>query len=767
MRKTTDRATTGQGSVIDGGLIARRGLRCGLVLGSCLALASVGRSTVAQDLDVANGTITGNSAAATFDRIFVSGTAADGTRSTYNADAPLTVNDHVTVFDAGIFNVNSPVTIGNYVVAFSSASGTLPFGSVRLNTSGTLLANEGYFQGAGSLVQAGGSYTLATLTLDNAGTIDYQTSDSITANVNLIDSTLRLGRSLDVSSISLAGPAATLDTNGQTFSTSFLSVDSGAAFTLTSSGSINAGGFLLLSDGSVTLDRDVSGLSQMQLIGSGATISGTGRYETVNLFASNGADVPFRAGDAITNFASISDATITVTGTTLSAGALFLSGSTAAVAGTGNYAVQTLSLTNGASLIFDAADSVRSYAEVANSTLVLDADLVTNQIYLTGSAAALTGTGNYSTAFLVVSQVPTFSYRAGDSITGDVFLFDAALTLDKTLELTGGLNLSGPAAGLVGTADYKVNSLSLSNNALAYDNGDSITGFVHVVSGTLTLEKNLDLVGSLTLTAASLSGSGRYAAPNVVLTSSTLAYRSGDSITSSVQLFDNAALILDRPLELTGFLSLSGTSTIGGSGSFTTPTLFLAESTLAYRAGDTISQTVSIVNGQLTLERDLVLTGPLSLNGPLAAISGTGLLAVNGLTVANGAALTARGGDAITGDVFLQSGGDLIAQTPLSLRSLLIDAGVGSVLTLQSFTGTGPVGGWGLTLDGDRTTEIGSFLADGRILTPGAPDGVTTIFDAGSNRTFLVAVPEPTTLVMAAIAAAAVFFRRNRSVRTR
>ena len=943
MTMTTDQRTPDKGRVIIGGVGACRGLRWSILLGSCLALAVAGRPAIGQDLDVSGGTITGNSTAATFDRIFVSGTAADGTRSTYNADATLTVNDHVSVFDAGIFNVNAPVTVGSYISAGSSVPGTLSSGSVRLNTSGTLAASQGYFAGPGSLVQAGGNYSLEILSLANAGTIDYQASDSITAQVDLVDSTLRLGRSLDVSSISLTGSVAALETNGHTFSTTSLSVGSGAAFTLTSSGSIKPNGTVFIDNGALTLDRDVSGLFQTQLIGSGATISGTGRYETVNLFASNGADVPFRAGDAITNFASISDATITVTGTTLATGALFLSGSTATVAGTGNYSLQTLSLTNGASLVFDSSDSVSGLVEVANSTLVLDADLVTNQINLTGSAAALTGTGNYSAAFLVVSQVPTFSYRPGDSITGDVFLFDTPLTLDKALELTGGLTLSGPAAGLVGPHDYRVGSLSLSNSSLSYDGGDSITTAVVVSSGTLALDKDLALVNSLTLNTATLSGSGRYAAPNVVLTSSTLAYRAGDSITNTVQLFADAALVLESSLDVS-FISLTGTSTISGSGTYTAAQVFLSDgSTLAYRAGDTITQTVSIVDSQFTLERDLVLTtslslsgstaslsgtgryatpylgvsngatmpfrsgdavsetvdvsdatlvldsnlvvqnallvsgssaaitgpgsytapslllsnratlaydagdsitgavslfdsvltlnrdlalagtlnltgtgaalagtgayvvqnlfldnatltvspgdaiantvslvngvltldtalsisGQLSLNGPLAAISGTGALAVNGLQVANGALLTARAGDSIIGDVFLQNGGDLVAQTPLSLKSLLVDAGVGSVLTLQSFTGTGPVGPWGLTVDGDRTAEIGSFLADGRILSPGAPDGVTTIFDAGSNRTFLVAVPEPTTLVMAAIAAAAAFFRRNRSVRTR
>ncbi|MBU6275666.1 MAG: PEP-CTERM sorting domain-containing protein [Planctomycetes bacterium] len=767
MRTTTDRATMGKGSVTHGGLIARCGLRWSILLGSCLALAVAGRSAIGQDLDVSGGTITGNSTAATFDRIFVSGTAADGTRSTYNADATLTVTDHVTVFDAGIFNVNALVSIGNYIYADTLTPGSSS-GSVRLNVSGTISALQGLFGGAGSLVQAGGHYSLGVLSLNNAGTIDYQSNDLISLQVDLVDSTLRLGRALDVGSINLTGSVAALETNGHTFSTASLTVGSGAAFALTSSGSITPNGTILVDNGALTLDRDVSGLFQTQLIGSGATISGTGRYETVTLFASNGADVPFRAGDAITIFASISDATITVTGTTLSAGALYVSGSTATVAGTGNYSLQTLSLTNGASLVFDSADSVSGFVGVADSTLVLDADLVTNQINLTGSAATLTGTGNYSTAFLVVSRAPTFSYRTGDSITGDVFLFDTPLTLDKALELTGGLTLSGPAAGLVGPHDYRVGSLSLSNSSLSYDGGDSITTAVVVSSGTLALDKDLALVNSLTLTSATLSGSGRYAAPNVVLTSSTLAYRTGDSITNTVQLFDNATLVLERSLVVTDFLALSGTSTISGSGAYTAPALFLSGgSTLAYRTGDTITQTVSIVDSRFTLERDLVVSGQLSLAGPLAAISGTGALAVNGVQVANGALLTARAGDSIIGDVFLQTGGDLVAQTPLSLKSLLIDAGVGSVLTLQSFTGTGPVGPWGLTVDGDRTAEIGSFLADGRILSPGAPDGVTTIFDAGSNRTFLVAVPEPTTLVMAAIAAAAAFFRRNRSVRTR
>jgi len=797
-------------------------LRGALLAGSLFAVAVVGRPTIGQDLDVSGGTVTGNTTAATFDRIFVSGTAADGTRSTYDADATLTVTDHVTVFDAGIFNVNAPVTIGDYIYADTFTLGSSP-GSVRLNPSGTLTAFQGAFVGPGSLVQSGGNYSLGYLYLDNAGAIDHQAADSITSGVGLFDSTLRLGRSLDVSNIDLTGSTAALETNGHGLSMFSLSVNDGAAFTLTPTGSIAAGGGVFIDDGSLTLDRDVSGLFQMQLFGSGATLGGSGRYETANMFVSNGATLPYRAGDAITNFASVSDATIDVSGTTLATGGLFLSGSTATVAGTGNYSVQTLSLTNGATLVFDADDSVSGFVAVADSTFVLDANLVTNQISLAGSAAALTGTGSYTTSFLRVSQAAGLSYRTGDSITGDVFLSDSVLTLDKPLELTGGLYLSGPTAGLGGPHDYRVATLSLSNNSLSYDGGDSITSAVFVSSGTLTLDKDLPLANSLALTSATLSGSGRYATPTVGLTSSTLAYRTGDSITSNVQLFDNAALVLERSLDLAGFLTLSGSSTIGGTGSYTTPQVFLSNgATLAYDPGDSITSnvflfdsvltlnrdltlagtlnltgssaalsgagafavqnlvldnaasltfspgdaianTVTLVNGVLTLDTALSIGGQLSLNGSNAAIAGPGTLAVNGLQVVNGALLTARAGDSITGDVFLQNGGDLVAQTPLGLKSLLIDAGVGSFLTLQAFSGTGPINGWGLALDGDRTSDITSFLADGRLLTPGAPDGVTTIFDAGSNRTFLVAVPEPTTWALAAVGMAALVVRRCRS----
>ncbi|MBM4059290.1 MAG: hypothetical protein FJ275_13810, partial [Planctomycetes bacterium] len=357
-------------------------LRGALLAGSLFAVAVVGRPTIGQDLDVSGGTVTGNTTAATFDRIFVSGTAADGTRSTYDADATLTVTDHVTVFDAGIFNVNAPVTIGDYIYADTFTLGSSP-GSVRLNPSGTLTAFQGAFVGPGSLVQSGGNYSLGYLYLDNAGAIDHQAADSITSGVGLFDSTLRLGRSLDVSNIDLTGSTAALETNGHGLSMFSLSVNDGAAFTLTPTGSIAAGGGVFIDDGSLTLDRDVSGLFQMQLFGSGATLGGSGRYETANMFVSNGATLPYRAGDAITNFASVSDATIDVSGTTLATGGLFLSGSTATVAGTGNYSVQTLSLTNGATLVFDADDSVSGFVAVADSTFVLDANLVTNQIDLT------------------------------------------------------------------------------------------------------------------------------------------------------------------------------------------------------------------------------------------------------------------------------------------------------------------------------------------------------------------------------------------------
>jgi hypothetical protein len=399
---------------------------------------------------------------------------------------------------------------------------------------------------------------------------------------------------------------------------------------------------------------------------------------------------------------------------------------------------------------------------VVDSTLVLDADLVTTAIDLSGPAAGLLGPHDYRVEFPSLAN-SSLSYDGGDSITHTVSVSSGTLALDKDLTLAYGLRLD--SATLSGSGRYTAEGVVLTSGTLAYRAGDSITNYVFLSDGgTLVLERSLD-VSSLSLSGTStISGSHAYTTPQVRLSNrATLDYDPGDSITGAVTLVDSV-LTLNRDLALSGTLNLSGTgASLAGTGAYVVQNLFLDNTSLTVRPGDAIANTVTVVDGVLTLDTALSLAGPLSLNGPLTVISGTGLLAVNGLTVANGAALTARGGDAISGDVFLQSGGDLVAQTPLALDSLFIDAGVGSVLTLQSFTGTGPVGGWGLAVDSDRTGDFASFLADGRLLTPGAPDGVTTTFDAGSNRTFLVAVPEPTTWALAAVGTAALVVRRCRT----
>jgi hypothetical protein len=120
---------------------------------------------------------------------------------------------------------------------------------------------------------------------------------------------------------------------------------------------------------------------------------------------------------------------------------------------------------------------------------------------------------------------------------------------------------------------------------------------------------------------------------------------------------------------------------------------------------------------------------------------------VDGLNISAGAALAFHEDDLVS-QVMISGAGSLLAATaPLSVADLSVTDG--GVLRLDSFTGNGPVPSWALAIDGDRRTLLDSYLTTGAITTGATP--VTVFFDQPSGRTFVTAVPEPSTWCMAFI----------------
>ena len=62
------------------------------------------------------------------------------------------------------------------------------------------------------------------------------------------------------------------------------------------------------------------------------------------------------------------------------------------------------------------------------------------------------------------------------------------------------------------------------------------------------------------------------------------------------------------------------------------------------------------------------------------------------------------------------------------------------MLHLGAFTGTGAIADWGLRMTGDDTVFLDGLIRDG-LLTAGLSP-LSVIFDAGSNMTYVTAVPE-------------------------
>lgn len=135
----------------------------------------------------------------------------------------------------------------------------------------------------------------------------------------------------------------------------------------------------------------------------------------------------------------------------------------------------------------------------------------------------------------------------------------------------------------------------------------------------------------------------------------------------------------------------------------------------------------------------------LSVYGGGRVTRSAGSYDVTNLSLSSAATLTYVNGDSITGALALADAGTRLTEVkPLVLSSLSI--GGRADLMLTGFTGNGYGHDlWALSLLGDASSQLFSYLADGRIKYSGV-SSVDVTYDALAGRTFLftlsAAVPE-------------------------
>lgn len=752
---------------------ARR--RLSLVVLAVSAAVTV-RSAEAQNVVVSNGDSLANSTSGTIGWLTVSGTGPTGNPSTYSANAPLTLSGF-SIYDSGVFNVNANVTNVFNTWGF----GSIQDGTLNLN-SGVLTAYDLNVTGSSTINRTAGGYDLNYLSLDGGASLDYKVGDSLSGGVSVANgSRLTLDRDLASGTsgyvyLMLSGTGA-LERNGHSFAINDLSLSGTASLAYTAADSITDS--VQVSDGgSLSLEKSLSLTSSLSLSGSGALERNGHAWAADNLYLYSGAALTYGGSDSVVSQVWITDGQFTLQKPLAVTNQLYVSGTGAVLERNGNtVSTEYLIVTNGAALTLAGSDAVgQSVYVTSGGTLTLQQNLALSStsgyttINVSGQGSRLiTGTFGYAADSLILGNGsetedgPSLAYRPGDSITRDLTVNPgSSFTLERNLALSHYLWLGGTNALVTGSFSYAAASLDLSYGAaLAYRPGDSVTQSVSVYApSTLTLERNLSLNGGLYLSGADtlVTGSYSYAATDLTLGyGAALTYRSGDTVTEDVVVQDGATLTLERNLSLTGALDLTGSAAL----SRTTQTVAAHRlnlgngATFAYSTGDAIASSIDVVGGSLALFRPLSLAEDLLLDGAGAFAANGNSYSVRNLDLLNGATAGFGSTDSISGYLGLSGSASMLTATsPLAILSLSI--GGGSQLVLQdNFTGSGGPGLWGLSLAGDQKTLLDDYLAQGRILTTysgTAPLSVT--YDAGTDKTYVTAVPEPSTLVLAGLGVA-------------
>ena len=699
----------------------------------------------AADLVVQNGDVQKNNAPASYGSAFVSGTdAVTGSPSTYTANAPLTLTDgfssYLVVTDSGVFNANASV---------SAEYGAVQVFGGQLNlASGTLSAWTIALDGQNAVSRTGGAYATVTgLTLANGATLDYTAADSIGTGANVMVSTgarLTLGTTLALtdyaSQINLSGSGA-LDTQGNDFKTSSLSLDNAAALGFANGSEIRD--YLTVNYGcQLELQKDLSmaPFSTMQLRGPDALVTNGYTFTTANLQLSGGVDVTLGAGGGVTDSVDIGSASTLRLKEDLSlTGGLTLQGggggggfgfppsaASSFVTNGHNYSVGSLVLGNGQSLAFGGASSIADSLYVnGGSTFVLEKDLAMNGLLdLSGSNPLVKNGHHVSAASLSLSGSAAMTYAAGDSITSSVTVGGNALpgpfvprapggslTLEQDLALTGALELTGSGALVTNGHNYSAGSLTLGGStSLAYGPGDSITTSINVTNGSsLVLGKSLSLSNGLVLSGSNalVRNGNAVVAGAIALQNAAFTYGGGDSVTIDVNLGANSSFTLNKDLSVDAMEIL-------GSGVFNANSHHYSVNQMIVEGGGGVGPQVAYTAG------DSIGTLNLYGLGGATSLTASGSLTLQSLGVDNGGTLTAFA--------------PVNVQSPSSYGITIYDGGK---VQLENFTNVWSGGSWGLKWSGDHTTELQSYVIQEKVAFPGDYNDLTVAYDVSTDATYV------------------------------
>ena len=282
-------STSGTLFLANGGAVTRSSqtiTAAGVTLTGASTFQSIAGDSYAS-ASVGGGSQFTNAAALTLSTLAVSGDDGAGTSSRFTANAPLTISAGgvIQVSNGGSLDARSSVTgdgsasqltvsgTGSLLRVAAAVSGfdtiTIDQGAILDLASGDLAANTLGLGGA-SFSRTAGSYHVGTLTLADSASVNYGTSDAITANAVIgAGSRLELFRGLSLSGGLTLSDSGSLSRNFHAITALALAVSGSSSLGLQAGDSIDQ---IALSGGGVTTSTVALLLSSLSIVDPGSLL---------------------------------------------------------------------------------------------------------------------------------------------------------------------------------------------------------------------------------------------------------------------------------------------------------------------------------------------------------------------------------------------------------------------------------------------------------------------------------------------------------------
>ena len=374
-------------------------------------------------------------------------------------------------------------------------------------------------------------------------------------------------------------------------------------FTFVESGSSNAdAGFVLTTDGSITVGTTAIAFSQFS--GAGSLNAGTGISKSGNTFNIDSdqafGTVSFTGGVSANGGITVDTNKFIVadtTGNTTIAGTLDVTGDTSV--STLDSSGATSLATGGAAVAINASGSMTTVKGTLN---VDEAVTLDSSLDVTGDTSVSTLDSTGATSLATGGAAVAINASGSMTTVKGTLNVDEAVTLDSTLDVTGDTSVS--------TLDSSgATSLATGGAAVAINASGSMT----TVKGTLnvdeavTLDSTLDVTGDTSVSTLDSSGATSLATGGAAVAINA----SGSMTTVKGTLNVDEAVTLDSTLDVTGDTSVS---TLDSSGATSLATGGAAVAINASGSMTTVKGTLN-VDEAATFDTTVGITGDLTVDG--------------------------------------------------------------------------------------------------------------------------------------------------------